>query len=136
MRALQNLLVATLFCGMTQLGWAGTGSSTAALKNVIATGSVDAIIAEIERAEFLACVACINPVLKLVDHPSYRVRDVAGWWLGLRAVRAEVLAMGVQRLAASATDGVQARNIADVLGAMHEVRALPILSSFLGRPLD
>src|ERR1035438_681305 len=66
--------------------YAGTGGSPQAIQQAISANSVDAIKAELERAEFLVCAACVDLVTPLVDHPDARVRQVAAWWLARRAV--------------------------------------------------
>jgi HEAT repeat protein len=119
---------------LSSVAGAGRGGSTAGINAAVQSGSVDAIVAEIERAEELACLSCIGAVRPLVDHDSARVRDVAGWWLGRRGVRDEVIASMTARL--TAQDPVAARNAADVLGGMREFSALPALRAFLARPLD
>jgi len=113
---------------------AGRGSSAAKIRAAVASGSADSIVAEIERAEKLACLGCIDEVMKLVDHDSQRVRDVAGWWLGKRGARDEVIAVAEARFAGQ--DPVAARNAADVLGGMRDFATLPSLSTFLRSPLD
>jgi HEAT repeat protein len=124
--------IALLLSAQTAL--AGRGGSAAAIQSAIDSNSVDTILAEIERAEFLACLNCINTVLPLVDHPSSRVRDAAGWWLGRRGVRDQVLANMTARL--SAQDPVAALHAADVLGGMRDMSSLPSLSAYLAHPLD
>jgi HEAT repeat protein len=114
--------------------WAGRGGSTTAIKAAVQSGSADAIVAELERAEFLACLSCIDAVLPLVDHSSARVRDAAGWWLGRRGVRTEVLSDMTTRLGGS--DPIAARNAGDVLAAMRDYKTLPALTGYLARPLD
>ena len=52
---------------------AGRGGSTAAIQSAVRSGSVDAIVAELERAEFLACTSCIDPVRALVDRVEWVV---------------------------------------------------------------
>src|SRR5689334_23005136 len=84
--------------GLDSPARAGRGGSTAAIKAAIASGSVDTIVAELERAEFLACTSCIAPVMQLADHPSYKVRQAAGWWLTRRGARQEVLTQMTARL--------------------------------------
>jgi HEAT repeat protein len=133
MRAPQLLALTVIF---SSVAWAGRGATTASINQAIASGSTDAIVAEIERAEFLPCTGCINSVLGLVDNSSYKVREAAGWWLGRRAVRDEVLDMATSRLAVGATDAVWARNISDALAGMRELRALPLLATYLQNPLD
>ena len=115
---------------------AGEGSSPAAIAQAIRSGSPGAIVAELERAERLGCLSCIDLVLPLIDHPEARVRDVAGWWLGRRGVRVQVLAELQGRLSPSEQDPIRARNAADVLGGMRDPAGLPWLTEYLGRPLD
>src|SRR5687768_16016627 len=62
----------------------GRGGSPEAIRAAIDSGSVDAISAELERAERLVCAACLPMVSPLVDHPDARVRQVASWWLARR----------------------------------------------------
>jgi HEAT repeat protein len=113
---------------------AGRGGSTVGIEAAVASGSVDAIVSEIERSEGLACLSCIEPVRQLVDHDSAKVRDVAGWWLGKRGVRDEVIADMKARLLA--LDPVAARNAADVLGAMRDFSTLSALTTYIAHPLD
>lgn len=119
---------------LSTTAWAGFGSSSAALKAAVQSGSVDAIVAELERAEELPSLGAIDVVLPLVDHPSYRVRDAAGWWLTRRGVRTQVMAQMTARLQGS--DPIAARNAGDVLAAMRDYSTLPALSAYLHKPLD
>jgi HEAT repeat protein len=128
-----KLLVVGLLLS-SSVAFAGRGGSTTFIKAAIASGSADAIVAEIERAEALACLSCIEPVRQLVDHPSQRVRDVAGWWLGRRGVRDEVIADMKARL--TGQDPTAARNAADVLAAMRDYNTLGSLTAYLQHPLD
>lgn len=126
------LALGVVLCSST--AFAGRGGSTTAIITAVQSGSVDAIIAEIERAEELACLSCIQPVVDLVDHPSARVRDVAGWWISRRGVRTQVIASMTARL--SGGDPVAARNAADVLGGMRDYNTLAALTAYLAHPLD
>jgi HEAT repeat protein len=114
--------------------YAGRGGSTAAIQAAVQSGSPDTIVAELERAEFLACLSCIEPVRALADYPSERVRQAAGWWLTRRGVRDELIAAMTARLAGQ--DPVAARNAADVLRGVRDLAALPALTAFVQRPLD
>ena len=78
--------------------FAGFGSSAVAIKAAVQSGSVDAIVAELEKAEELPSHGAIDVVLPLVDHDSWRVRDAAGWWLTRRGVRTQVIASMTARL--------------------------------------
>jgi hypothetical protein len=106
---------------LSSSGYAGRGGSTAAIEAATQSGSVDGIIAELERSEFLACLSCIEPVKQLIDYPSDRVRQAAGWWLTRRGVRDEVISSMITRL--SGQDPVAARNAADVLRGVRDVAA-------------
>ena len=112
---------------------AGTGGSASAIQQAIASNSVDSIKAELERAEFLVCAACVDLVTPLVDHPDYRVREVAGWWLARRAIARQVQVAMLNRL--SQPDSTAALNAADVLGAFHFVSSIPALGAALSNPL-
>jgi HEAT repeat protein len=104
---------------------AGKGASYLSIKSAIGSGSVDAMIGEIERAEKLPCSSCIDLVQPLIDHDSARVRDVAAWWLAKRAVRSRVRDEMFTRLTAG--DTTSARNAAEVLGRfMHPDALLPL----------
>jgi HEAT repeat protein len=106
---------------------AGKGGSVTRIQNAIASGSDDAIIAEIERAERLVCPACVEPLMELLDHPSYEVRDAAAWWFARRpAQRAEIAELAKARL--QLDDSVLARNAADILGAFRHPEAIPALA--------
>jgi hypothetical protein len=111
---------------------AGTGGSPQAIQQAIAANSVDAIQAELERAEFLVCSACVDLVTPLVDHPDYRVRRVAAWWLARRAVAKQVQVQMLNRL--SQPDSTAALNAADVLGELHYVSSIPALGAALSNP--
>ncbi len=114
--------------------FAGRGSSNAALKDAVSSNSPDAIISELERAEFLSCVSCIDTVAPLIDHQNVRVREAAAWWLERRGVRDDVRDMALKRLQGS--DPVLARNGAETLGTFRDASAIPALSAYLGAPLD
>src|SRR4051812_32359423 len=90
--------------------WAGRGSSPYAVQTAIASGSADAIAAELERAEHLVCTSCETMIRPLLDSENDRVRHVAAWWLARRAVRQDVIAEMVSRL--DGGDSVKARNAA------------------------
>ena len=93
---------------------AGRGSSPQAVQRAIASGSVDAIKSELERAEHLVCVSCVDMVKPLIDHQNQGIRQVAAWWLARRGVARSVRVEMLNRLAQP--DSIAARNAADVLG--------------------
>jgi len=111
--------------------WAGRGSSFTELKAAFRTNNADVIASELERAEKLVCGPCVAPVLELLDHSDYRIREVAAWWIARRALIAE--AVTAQSFARLAGDPVSARNAADALGTFRHPRALPELDAALGR---
>jgi HEAT repeat protein len=112
---------------------AGTGGSPQAIQQAINANSVDAIKAELERAEFLVCAACVDLVTPLVDHPNAEVRQVAAWWLARRAVARQVQTAMITRL--SQSDSTAALNAADVLAELHYVSSIPPLGAALSNPI-
>jgi HEAT repeat protein len=112
---------------------AGRGGSPGAIRNAINSGSVDAIAAELERAEFLVCGACVDMVRPLIDNPNYKIRQVAAWWLARRSVARTVRVEMLNRLAQP--DSIAARNAADVLGEFHTVSSVPALGAALSNPI-
>ena len=65
---------------------AGRGSSPQAVRWPFASGSPDAIKSELERAEHLVCVSCVDMVMPLIDNNDQGIRQVAAWWLARRGV--------------------------------------------------
>lgn len=112
---------------------AGKGGSPQAIASAIRSNSTDAIAAELERSEHLVCAACVGYVRPLVDHPEYKVREVAAWWLVRRGTGRQVFTEMLGRL--SQGDSVKARNAADVLGQFRSARAIPALGAALSNPL-
>jgi HEAT repeat protein len=131
---MRTVIALAFVAAVSSPAWAGFGSSAVALKAAVQSGSVDAIVAELEKAEELPSRGAIDVVLPLVDHSSYRVRDAAGWWLTRRGVRTQVMADMTARL--SGSDPIAARNAGDVLAAMRDFSTLPALTAYLGHPLD
>jgi HEAT repeat protein len=72
-------------------------------------------------------------VVPLVDHPSYRVRQAAAWWLARRGASRQVYLSMLNRL--SQPDSALARNAADVLGEFRAASAIPALSAALSNPI-
>jgi HEAT repeat protein len=112
---------------------AGRGGSAQAIQTAIAANSIDTIQAELERAEYLVCSACTDMVLPLVDHPNYRVRQAAAWWLARRGTSRQVYVAMLNRLAQP--DSVLARNAADIIGEFRAASAIPALSAALTNPI-
>ena len=102
-----NTIVLGLALSFSSVAFAGRGATTVGIEAAIASGSADTIVAELERAEILACLACIDPIRKLTDYPSARVRDAAGWWLGEIGVNASGVANALQAAANDSDAGVR-----------------------------
>ena len=120
----KKLYAAVLAAGLMLpgIGFAGVDGSTGKINSAITSGSVDAIIAELERAENIPTTGAVGSVLKLVDHQSDRVREAAGWWLGRRAARNQIVQLAEVRL--NGQDPTAARNVLDVLRGMRDVTRL------------
>ncbi len=56
---------------------AGKGGSAERIRDAVSSTSVDAITAEIERAESLMCPDCVPIVTNLLEDNRYEVREVA-----------------------------------------------------------
>ncbi len=111
---------------------AGRGGSAARIQNAVNTGSVDAIIAELERAERLICDACTPTVLDLIDHDRYELREAAAWWIARRpALKVQLNERSTADLAGN--DSRLARNAADVLGTFRHPQAIPALAAASAR---
>jgi len=135
---MSNKLYAALLAAglMTAPGIASAGidGTTGKIQSAVQANSVDAIVAELERAENIPERGAFDTVLKLIDHDSDRVREAAGWWLGRRGVRQKVIAMAEQRL--NAQDPTAARNVLDTLRGMRDVVTLDLISGYVAHPLD
>lgn len=124
--------LAAVVLGLSSPAHAGRGGSSSRIQNAVATGSVDAIIAEVERAERLTCDSCTPIVMDLLDNDRYELREVAAWWFARRAaLRVQLHDRSVTDLAGS--DSRLARNAADILGTFRHPNAIPALSTALAR---
>jgi HEAT repeat protein len=124
--------IAAVVLGLASPAHAGRGGSSSRIRNAVATGSVDAIVAEVERAERLTCDSCTPVVMDLLDNDRYEVREVAAWWFARRAaLRVELRARSVADLAG--TDSRLARNAADILGTFRHPDAIPALAAAVVR---
>lgn len=112
--------------------FAGKGGSNAKIAAAVQSGSTDAIIAEVERAEGLICNECIQTVTNLTEDSRYEVREVAAWWFAKRPGLAKVLADQFKQELVS-SDSVHVRNAADFLGATVDYTALPALRQAIAR---
>lgn len=133
MRKTKTLLIGCAFSllALAPAAQAGRGSNPGAIKQAIASGSADAIAAELERSENLVCPGCVAMVTPLLDNDDARVRQVAAWWLGRRRA-SELFVDMVNRLAQP--DSRRARNAADALGELRMDKAIAPLGAALGNP--
>lgn len=129
---LRSLVIAALLTAAASTAWAGKGGSAGQLRSAVASTSVDAIIAEIERTEALICSDCLEIMTSLVDHSRYEVREAAGWWFAKRPVLKQMM---IEQMAADlgAGGGISARNAADFLGAVRAYDQLGVLSAAYDR---
>ncbi len=104
---------------------AGKGGSADLIKQAVASGSQDAIIAEVERTEGLMCEECIQTVTNLTEDNRFAVREVAAWWFGKRPQLAHLMAEQMNEDLKG--DALHVRNAADFLGAIKELKSLPNL---------
>jgi hypothetical protein len=110
---------------------AGKGGSAAAIQAAVASSSVDAIVAEVERAESLLCEECIQTMTNLTEDSRYAVREVAAWWFAKRPALRDMLA--AQFSADLSGDTTKVRNAADFLGRTRTYTALPQLRAAAAR---
>lgn len=129
---LTTITASALVLGAMQVADAGRGGSWSRIQNAVNSGSQDAIIAEIERAERLICGGCIGTVMDLLEDDRYEVREAAAWWFARRpAQKAELTLRGLADLDGS--DSIAARNAADMLGAFEHPVAVEALSRAASR---
>ena len=112
--------------------FAGKGGSNAKIVAAVQSGSQDAIIAEVERAEGLLCNDCIQTVTNLTEDNRFAVREVAAWWFAKRPGLAKVMGDGFKADLVSG-DSIHVRNAADFLGAVVDYTALPALRQAIAR---
>lgn len=128
-------LAAVTFLAMLPLApsaFAGKGGSAEAIEAAVASTSVDAIIAEVERTESLICEDCLQTMTNLTEDPRVAVREVAAWWFARRTAYRDILATQfVDDLVHG--DAIHVRNAADFLGRTRTLGALPQLRIAVGR---
>lgn len=127
---MKNIALSLAAVGLLALApsaaFAGKGGSAAAIEAALASRSVGAIIAEVERAESLICEACLPALTAMTEDARYEVREVAAWWFARRPALKDMLAAQfVEDLPRG--DTVKVRNAADFLGATMTYTALPQL---------
>lgn len=127
-----KLAAVALIALAPQAALAGKGGSAARIQSAVNSTSIDAITAEIERAEGLWCDECVDIVTKLTEDPRYPVREVAAWWFTRRPALKDMLA---SQFAADLPQGdtIKVRNAADFLGRTRTYAALPQLRAAILR---
>ncbi len=111
---------------------AGKGGSAAKIRDAVNSHSVDAITAEVERAEGLMCEECIQIVTNLTEDSRYEVREVAAWWFAKRpGLQKMMAAQFVEDLATG--DSIKTRNAADFLGRTVTYTSLPTFRAAIHR---
>ena len=106
--------------------FAGVGGSAGKINSAVQSGSVDAIVAEVERAENLMCPDCIGTMIRLLEDDRFAVREVAAWWFAKRPGAKNQLATTFKAELTTASS-VDVRNAADFLGRVRQFDALPQL---------
>jgi HEAT repeat protein len=135
MKNMSKKLTAVVFsiCAATSPALAGRGGSADLNKSAVASNSVDAIIAEVERSEKLMCEACLDTMIALTEHARFEVREVAAWWFAKRPGAKNIMVAQMKDdLALAPSVGV--RNAADFVGRVREFGALDNLKTALARP--
>lgn len=111
---------------------AGKGGSAAAIQAAVASRSVDAIIAEVERSESLICPDCLDTMTALTEDSRYAVREVAAWWFARRPALKDMLATQFLDDLPKG-DTIKVRNAADFLGSTRTLSSLPQLRTAMHR---
>ena len=98
----------------------------------MSSGSADAILAEVERAERLVCADCVEPVTALLDDSRYPVRQVAAWWFAKRPAL-KTMMTGQMRTDLGGTDSTKVAYAADFLGTVASYDSIPDLVAAYAR---
>lgn len=111
---------------------AGKGGSAERIQAAVASGSTDAIAAELERTESYVCEECVALVTPLTEDSRYAVREVAAWWFNRRPMLRDMLVDGfVADLPHG--DTTRVRNAADFLGRTRTLSAIAPLRAAIHR---
>ena len=127
--------VAFTVCAAVSPAFAGKGGSASKIRQAVESTSVDAIIAEVERTEMLACDECVALVAGLTTDDRLAVREVAAWWFAKRPTLLKQFAVQFTAELASG-DSTQVRNAADFLGRSSSFQALPELRAAMTRDVS
>ena len=111
---------------------AGTGGSADAVRDAVASGSTDAILAEVERVERLVCADCVEPITALLDDSRYPVRQVAAWWFAKRPAL-KTMMTGQMRTDLGGTDSTKVTYAADYLSTVASYDSIPDLVAAYAR---
>ncbi len=133
---MKNIAIKLAAVGLLALApsaaFAGKGGSAAAIQAAVASGSSDAIAAELERTESLICEECVALVTALTEDSRDSVREVAAWWFGRRPALRDMLVDGfVADLPHG--DTIKVRNAADFLGRTRTLSAIAPLRAAIHR---
>jgi HEAT repeat protein len=112
--------------------FAGKGGSAGKIAAAVNSGSVDAIVAEVERAEGLVCPDCMGTMMNLLEDNRFAVREVAAWWFAKRPGAKEQLATTFKVELVNGAS-IDVRNAADFLGRVRQFDALPQLRTAIAR---
>ncbi len=111
---------------------AGKGGNADRIRDAVNSRSVDAITAEIERAESIMCPDCVPIVTNLLEDDRFAVREVAAWWFAKRPALKDMMVPGfLEDLKSGNT--VAVRNAADFLGRTMTFTSLPALRDAIKR---
>ena len=128
-KALTATLSLAVSIGMLQSVAVAGGGSPDAISSAIRSGSEDAIVAQLEKAEDIACSSvCMEMVMGLLDHDSYYVREAAAWWFARRPAQKSELAELATSWLTTGTS-TEARNGADILGTFGYATYMPVLEA-------
>jgi hypothetical protein len=134
-KSIVTVLVAAIGIFAGGSAQAGRGADYYSIMDAINSDNPDVIVSELERAEKLACGACINPILGLLDDSRYQVREVASWWVARRAALMNtVITRAIVIL--NGSDSVSALHAADWLGTFREAVGIQPLISALDAGFD
>lgn len=127
--------VALAFAASATPALAGKGGSNAKIVDAVRSGSLDAIIAEVERAEGLICEDCVQTMINLTEDDRLEVREVAAWWFAKRPGTKNIM-VSQMKDDLKLGDAKHVRNAADFVGYVREYSALPELRAAMARGLD
>ncbi len=124
--------VALAFAASATPALAGKGGSNGKIVEAVRSGSVDAIIAEVERAEGLVCDECMQTMINLTEDNRLEVREVAAWWFAKRPGSKNIM-VAQMKDDLKIGDATHVRNAADFVGYVREYTALPELRAAIAR---